>query len=190
MCVTIIARMQNLFEVARMKKLSIVSLLVFAVSLHAQQKRQPCMLMPEARQFDFWVGSWKVYVTGTKQVAGHSEIQIISGGCGILENWTGAGGDEGKSINYFHPTQHEWQQVWVGSGNNPNRVQVFVHGEYKDGTMRFDGQKIMPQGNLVKVRFRFVNLGDRVEQIHETSEDGTTWTKSYDFTYVRDEAGK
>ncbi len=60
----------------------------------------PCMIDPHAREFDFWAGDWDVYVTGTNTLAGQSAVQVISGGCALLENWTSSA-STGKSINYY-----------------------------------------------------------------------------------------
>src|SRR3954469_1217557 len=62
----------------------------------------PCVNNPRAREFDFWIGEWDVYVTGTKNYAGHSLIQMISGGCAVLENWDSPN-SSGKSINFIDP---------------------------------------------------------------------------------------
>jgi hypothetical protein len=143
----------------------------------------PCMANKQAREFDFWVGEWKVYVTGTKQVAGHSVIQRIAGGCAILENWTSNNAmNNGKSINFIDPVTNKWKQSWAGGG-----VQEFVNGEYKDGAMRFTFETTGPQNQKLIGRFTFYNQsnGD-VRQFNETSADnGNTWATSYDFTYVK-----
>ncbi len=72
--------------------------------------RFPCMINPKAREFDFWVGDWDVYVTGTKNYAGHNTIQVISGGCALLENWENSAGT-GKSINFIVPLTNKWKQT-------------------------------------------------------------------------------
>jgi len=51
----------------------------------------PCMHNTQAREFDFWIGDWDAYVTGTTQLAGQSHIEMASGGCMILEHWTSKG---------------------------------------------------------------------------------------------------
>ena len=38
----------------------------------------PCMSNPRAREFDFWIGDWEVYVTGTKSYAGHNKIEMVA----------------------------------------------------------------------------------------------------------------
>ena len=144
----------------------------------------PCYQDKRSREFDFWIGDWDVYVTGTSSYAGHSVIQQISGGCAILENWQSAI-SEGKSLNFIDDSTHKWKQVWVGS--YPNGKQDFVDGEYKDSVMRFTFTTPDAQGHVMQGKFSFFNQGpDQVRQLNETSPDnGKTWTASYDFTYKR-----
>lgn len=146
---------------------------------------QPCLNIEQARQFDFWIGEWDAYVTGTTNLAGHSHIDLSSGGCMILENWTSAGNVpfSGKSMNFVDPASGKWKQVWVGSSGI--NVQEFLNGEYRDGAMRFEFEQDTPSGKT-HVHFYFYNEGaDQVRQVHETSTDGKTWTTNYDFTYKR-----
>ena len=141
----------------------------------------PCMVNPQARLFDFWIGDWDVYVTGTKNYAGHNVIQSISRGCALLENWDNTGGS-GKSINYIDPVTNKWKQAWAGSGG----IQEFVNGEYKDGAMRFEFETANPGGPKILGRFIFYNeKPGQVRQFNEVSADGgKTWTTQYDFTYI------
>ncbi|MFN8335887.1 MAG: tetratricopeptide repeat protein [Cyclobacteriaceae bacterium] len=146
----------------------------------------PCMGNEQARQFDFWVGEWDAYVTGTNNLAGHSKIEIASGGCMILENWTSVGGPfSGKSMNFVDPASGKWKQVWVGS--NGLNVSEFLNGEYREEAMRFECEMTNPQGVKSQVHFYFFNQGaDQIRQFHETSADGgKTWVTTYDFTYKR-----
>ncbi len=98
----------------------------------------PCMGSAKAREFDFWIGEWDAFVRGTNNLAGHSKIEMASGGCMILENWTSIGSPfSGKSMNFVDPVSGKWKQIWVGSGQTPNASE-FLNGEYRDGAMRFD----------------------------------------------------
>ena len=144
----------------------------------------PCMKDPHAREFDFWAGEWNVYPTGTKTLVGESSVQIISGGCALLENWTSPA-STGKSINYIDPVTNKWKQAWAGSYSKG--IQEFINGEYKDSAMRFVFEYKDAQGHRIIGRFIFYNEGpDQVRQFNETSaDDGKTWTTSYDFTYIR-----
>lgn len=150
----------------------------------------PCSLDPKARVFDFWIGEWDAYVTGTQKLAGHSIIQAASGGCMILENWTStAPRYAGKSMNFIDAATGKWQQVWVGSEGRGQHV--FVNGEYRDSAMRFDFEQKGSDGKFHKGRFTFYNQGPgQVRQLNEVSNDeGKTWQTQYDLTYIRKKQG-
>ncbi len=153
----------------------------------ATENAFPCMQQKQLREFDFWIGEWTAYITGTDQIAGFSRIDIASGGCMILENWTSAGNIPfaGKSINFIDDATGKWKQIWIGS--NAPSISEFVNGGYRDGAMRFEFEQKTPQGNKQLVHFIFYNKGaDQVRQHHKTStDDGKTWNSTYDFTYKR-----
>ncbi len=156
----------------------------------AEQNAMPCLSLSQARQFDFWIGEWDAYVTGTQNLAGHSRIERASGGCMILENWTSRGNVpfEGKSMNFVDPSTNKWKQVWIGS--NGLNVTEFLNGEYRDGAMRFEFETTNAQNQKQLVHFYFFNESpDQVRQLHEiSSDDGKTWVTTYDFTYKRRKA--
>jgi hypothetical protein len=54
-----------------------------------------------SRQFDFWVGHWRVTEHG--KLAGDNRIEPILDGCALLENWTGAKGGAGKEPELLRP---------------------------------------------------------------------------------------
>jgi hypothetical protein len=164
---------------------ALLFLMIFASSTALAQPSTSCMDIPRAREFDFWIGEWDAFVTGTSNLAGNSKIEIASGGCMILENWTSVGQPfSGKSINYVDPTTLKWKQVWVGS--NGLNVSEFLNGEYSDGAMRFEFEQKTKDGSAQKVKFHFYNIGkDEVRQLHQTSADGQNWKTTYDFTYKR-----
>ena len=150
----------------------------------------PCMRNAQLRQFDFWVGTWDVYPRGTNRLAGESIIEVASGGCMILENWTSKGPApfSGKSVNYVNPATATWEQLWIGSeGVNRNNPQKFVNGVYREGAMRFEFEQWTEDGKKQTGRFTFFHEGpDQVRQFNEVSDDGgKTWTTVYDFVYKR-----
>jgi hypothetical protein len=150
----------------------------------------PCMDDKKARQFDFWIGDWDVYKNGTDKLAGISKIEMASGGCMILENWTSKGPTpfNGKSMNYVNPSNGKWEQLWIGSdGIHNNNPQKFVDGEYRDNAMRFTFEQFSSDNKKQIGRFIFYNNGpDEVRQFNEVSSDeGKTWTTVYDFIYKR-----
>ena len=150
----------------------------------------PCMDIPQAREFDFWVGEWDVYPNGAATLVGHSKIEMAAGGCMILENWTAVGPmpHTGKSMNYINSVTGKWEQFWIGSGGlTVSNPQKFVNGEYRDGAMRFEFEQTGRSGQKQIGRFIFFNEGpDQVRQFNEVSTDGgKTWTTVYDFVYKR-----
>jgi tetratricopeptide (TPR) repeat protein len=143
----------------------------------------PCETSPQARQFDFWVGSWEVR-TPDGQRAGTNQIQRILAGCALLENWKGAKGGTGKSLNTFNQYTGKWQQTWVDDAGD---ITEFVDGEYKDQVMRFRAETKSADGKVLLRHLSFFNLGaDKVRQFSEQSTDGgKTWSTEYDLTYTR-----
>src|SRR2546423_9889074 len=98
----------------------------------------------ERHRFDFWLGAWNVTTEGGTKV-GESVIETASNGCAILENWAGARGGRGKSLNSYNPEQKEWQQFWIGSGGGGNEDP----SRQKDGqrTNFFMKRETSPQKN-------------------------------------------
>ena len=160
--------------------------IVFANAIFAQQKAtsnaKPCSARPEYRQLDFWIGDWDVKVTAQNQAAGTSSIQLILGDCVILENWTGAGGTNGKSFNSFNRATNKWQQTWVDDKGG----LLEFSGDYKDGAMHYLATTTT-KGQKVLQRMTLFNLSpDQMRQFGERStDDGKTWSVMYDLTYSR-----
>jgi hypothetical protein len=148
----------------------------------------PCRTAPEHHQFDFWIGVWDVTpwqapAPTPQQKMGVNDVHPILEHCVISENWSGAGGGEGKSYNYYDPNLKHWRQVWVA-----DRGGVLDYtGDYRDGAMRFLGWTLDPKGNRVEQRLTFFNVApDTVRQLFESSTDGgKTWKSGFDGRYVR-----
>ncbi len=167
-----------------MKKLLLIIFTGLCFSALAQQK-SPCADEPHTHDFDFWIGEWDVYKTGTQSPSvGHSVVQSISGSCALLENWTSTQGNTGKSINYYNTATGKWEQDWIGSDGVPQR---YLNGEYKDSVMRFSYETTNPQGKKVTGNFKFYYIDkNTVRQYQDViNDDGKTVTVSYDLTYVR-----
>ena len=141
----------------------------------------PCESQSQHRQFDYWIGEWNVKMQNAK--VAESSIQRIIGGCVIYENYSQADGFTGKSFNFYDSSLKKWRQTWVDSGGN---VSEFV-GEFKDGSLHYEGESHRSDGSRVLRKMIFYNLGpDRVRQYSERSTDGgKTWSVAYDITYER-----
>jgi len=81
----------------------IFSLIIFPVMVLAQAPEEPCSI-PEAHQFDFWVGNWTAEWTDAdgNSVHGSNHVKRLFEGCVIEENFDGRPGTEliGKSFIY------------------------------------------------------------------------------------------
>ena len=154
----------------------------------AERNQAPCDYRSENRQFDFWLGDWKVVTTREHTPAGHSHIERTIGNCVIWENWTSLGqsGYSGKSYNIYNVDLKRWEQFWVDNRGD----MIHFHGGLVDGVMDFSTDAV-PQadGKTLTRRLRFYDLGaNRVRQFSQASTDaGKTWTDEYDFTYQRAE---
>lgn len=161
----------------------LISLLLLATAVSAQQPAaQPPAPPAESAQFDFWVGEWEVTGKAGK-VVGHSRIEKMAGGWGLLENWESPGAP-GKSLNAWNLAQKCWQQFWVGSGGG---ILELRGGLDAQGRMVLQGESPSPRGGTQLNRITWTpNPDGTVRQFWETSADaGATWQPSFDGLYRR-----
>ena len=140
----------------------------------------PCKASPQFREFDFWIGEWDAKNPQGVTV-GSSSIQLILGQCIIFENWA-TPVSNGKSFNVFNSTDKKWHQTWVDDKG------TFTHyiGGLSDGKMILDSDS-MVGGKKTIGRMTFSKLpnGDVHQQGENSTDDGKTWTTTFDFTYIR-----
>jgi hypothetical protein len=101
---------------------------------HVRERVFPCEAMPEAGDFDFWLGEWEVRAPDGS-LAGHNTITKRNGGCLVQEEWRGGGASTGTSVSFFQPSRGQWRQVWTGS----NGTMFDISGGLVDGAMRMEG---------------------------------------------------
>jgi hypothetical protein len=133
------------------------------------------------RQFDFWVGNWDVTVGG--KPAGENRIERILEGCGLLENWSGAGGMSGKSLNFYDPDREQWHQTWVDDRGG----SLGLDGAFVGGSMVLTGTQKDQAGKTTLNRITWTALpSGQVRQLWEASSDnGKSWTIAFDGLYTR-----
>jgi hypothetical protein len=150
------------------------------------QNPKPCA-QAEHRQFDFWIGEWTVTGPGGK-LAGSNRIERIEGGCGLQENWTGAGGGTGRSLNAWSPQDGKWHQTWLSNQG----LWLELAGGLRDGAMVMEGRTIDRKKQTVLERVTWTPQPDgRVRQFWEQSRDGgKTWTVAFDGMYSREKPGR
>ena len=141
----------------------------------------PACIAPEFRQFDFWLGHWKV--TNPKGVqVGTSEISRVSEGCAVRERWMSAGGQEGTSLNYYDQSDKQWHQDWVGADG----TILHLHGGLKDGVMVLTDEVVGGTSSVIN-KITYTPLPDKkVRQEWDLSKDhGKTWQTSFLGTYEK-----
>jgi hypothetical protein len=143
---------------------------------------KPCAA-PEHRQFDFWVGHWRVSPTGQDKVVAESLVESLYGGCAVRENWAPKSNPGGGSLNAYVPAERAWRQTWVGSSGE----RVDFKGGWTGKAMVLTGDWPEPDGKPRIVRMTYTAAPDgSVRQLGEESHDaGKTWGPSFDFTYRR-----
>jgi len=142
---------------------------------------KPCSAA-EDRQFDFWVGNWRVTDPQGK-FAGTNDVTVEYGGCVVQEHWRGAGGDVGSSFNAYRPSTKMWHQTWV---DNQGQV-ILLDGTYADNVMTLSGPFKTRKGKTAVNRIRWTRIdGDHVRQLWDYSLDGgKSWTVAFDGLYSR-----
>jgi len=101
-----------------MEKLKALFLALIWLNLSFMLAQTPCNCCEEThRQFDFWIGDWVVKDT-TGTVVGKNFITKIEDDCVLKEQWTGASGTTGTSMNYFDKADSTWNQLWLDNGGN------------------------------------------------------------------------
>ena len=140
---------------------------------------------PENRQFDFWLGHWTVTANG--QVAGDSRIESILDGCAVLETWTGASGNRGKSLNVFNRALGAWEQFWIDSAGDRLLLRGGMRGDGALGkSMVLDNvHEAGTDARRERITWTALPAGG-VRQLWEMSMDGgATWKVEFDGLYTR-----
>jgi hypothetical protein len=168
--------------------LTLLAALAIPGAVHSESQTQAqtppapaCSDAVKSHQFDFWVGEWDVTEGG--EAAGTNSVRAIVDGCVVQENWRGARGSAGTSLNYYDPRDAHWHQHWVWR----NGTTLELAGDYADHRMVLEGDSPMRDGGTVHQRVTwFDNPDGTVRQLWEQSKDGgATWEVAFDGLYRR-----
>lgn len=163
----------------------LIGLAAVYIDAVAQNNPKPCSV-PEARQFDFWIGEWQLTWDdgkGGKAVGSNSVTQLFDG-CVIQENFKDtAQSFFGISVSTYSTLLNKWQQTWV---DNQGAYLDFV-GEFKDGKMTLERSFTTAKGKKISQRMIFYNISrDEMDWNWEKSDDeGKTWTVAWKIHYKR-----
>jgi tetratricopeptide (TPR) repeat protein len=165
------ADFENIKSDARFKKMKEI----------VEQKTKPCMFSPEARQFDFWIGDWDVFVGGNK--VGENLVELEVKGCTLVENWKNGSGGLGKSLNVYNASTKKWKQFYVDSTGSVLEFE----GEFKDKIMSLKGETVGANGAKTLHILDFHDLPDKTVRQHwrQSTDEGKTWNSIWDSIYKK-----
>lgn len=157
--------------------------LIFTTSTLAAADSSPCATNPENRQFDYWLGKWKIGGAGSS-ANGHSTVSLSLDKCLVVEDWNGGRGHFGQNVFGYSADDKSWYGLFA---DNEGRVHVFTSGKVASGSAELEGASRGPNGESVLNRVKIVRLSsDKVEQIWEKSTDkGATWSLAFRGEYSR-----
>jgi hypothetical protein len=148
----------------------------------ARRNAHPCTLASEYRQFDYWLGEWNVEANGQRIAT--SSIQAILDDCVVFENYHSLRyAYDGKSFSIYDIAKKHWEQRYVDTAGASHEWVGGLEGDH----MRFFWHHNDAAGKPVVERMTYLKEGlDKVRQLIEaSSDDGKTWTTTYDGLYTR-----
>ncbi|HET9694018.1 MAG TPA: hypothetical protein VFP48_06515 [Steroidobacteraceae bacterium] len=135
----------------------------------------------EHRQFDFWLGDWRVHrPDGT--LAGLNRIQPEYGGCVVHERYATGKGYSGESLNVYDAARKVWHQTWVDSDG----LLLTLEGGWNGKAMVLEGDSV--QRNGVRSRQRITwspNPDGSVRQLWESADAKGAWSVVFDGRYTK-----
>ena len=124
------------------------------------------------RQFDFWIGEWRVQKPdGT--FAGTNKIDKEYGGCVIHEHYLTGRGYSGESLNIYDASRKVWHQSWVDNTG----TLLLLEGGLK-------GKNMVLEDHANRITWT-PNADGSVRQLWETSDGKGSWQTVFDGHYTR-----
>jgi hypothetical protein len=144
---------------------------LLASGAHAAPPPAPCS-SPEHRQFDFWIGDWRVSKPDGS-LAGINRITQEYGTCVIHERYVTGKGYSGESLNAYDAVRKVWHQTWVDSDG----LLLTLEGHW-------DGKKMILEGAKQRITWT-PNADGSVRQLWESADARGTWTVVFDGRYTK-----
>jgi hypothetical protein len=163
-----------------MKQLLLAFLGIAVTAGHAAPPPPACSA-PENRQFDFWVGDWRVHKPDGS-LAGINRISLEYGGCVIHERYVTGKGYSGESLNTWDSARKVWHQTWVDSSG----LLLTLEGRWDGKSMVLEGESPGPGGAVTRQRITWTpNADGSVRQLWEAGDGKGGWTVAFDGRYTR-----
>lgn len=144
---------------------------LLASSGHAAPAPSPCS-SPEHRQFDFWIGEWRVSKPDGS-FAGTNRITLEYGKCVIHERYVTGKGYSGESLNAYDAVRKVWHQTWVDTDG----LLLTLEG-------RWDGKNMVLEGAKQRITWT-PNADGSVRQLWESVDARGAWTVVFDGRYTK-----
>lgn len=157
--------------------------ILFLPTLHGQSFLSNPEAQKKIHEFDFWLGEWVVYKTGTDTIGGYSRIESILDSVGLQEHYQPVSGPyRGTSINKYNFAEKQWEQFWVDNSG----LTLHITGNREGNKMVLSNTAKTLQGGTIHNRISWYDNEDQtVRQVWERSQDGKKWNKVFDGTYRR-----
>lgn len=126
------------------------------------------------RNFDFWLGKWKVTTPSRPKWRADSEITLGNHGCSIHEAYKTPQGYAGTSVNFYDRTKKQWHQTWVDNQGNP----LYLNGN-------FDGNNMVLSDGKNEITWTPLEDGRVRQHWQVIEEDGETKKTAFDGYYER-----
>ena len=135
------------------------------------------------REFDFWLGRWRVEIADGRH-AGDNHIERQIAGCVLVERWSSVNGGGGASFNFVDPGSGQWRQFWVSPG-----LTIDIEGGLQDESMVMTGKiRYHNQPHDFDFRGTWTPMADgRVRQYFEEAREPGTWQPWFEGFYTRTE---
>jgi hypothetical protein len=149
-------------------------------------------LPPEARQFDFWIGTWSVNLrihqrdlSWKDEVKAEARIHSILRGKALLELWDG-GGIKGMSLRYFDTTRRTWV-MWLDWPGRNRSGSFRMEGAFRHGRAEFEAKRLEADGGEVITRYTFSDITDRSLRWDDafSRDGGRTWSHNWIMEFTR-----
>jgi len=162
-----------------MIRLLVLLLAVATLTSHAGNPA-PCS-SAEHRQFDFWIGEWRVYTPDGK-LSGINRITAEYGGCVIHERYVTGRGYSGESLNGYDAARKLWHQTWVDDSG----LLLLLEGRWDGKSMILEGDAPDSKGVMRRQRITWTPAADgTLRQVWEARDDKGAWTVVFDGRYSR-----
>ncbi|MCI0448362.1 MAG: DUF1579 domain-containing protein [Chlorobi bacterium] len=164
----------------------LASIAIFLSYKIAYSQTESTCNLPEASQFDFWLGEWNLewYDKDGKIQTGTNIIAKVLSGCVIEENFSNSDNTFiGRSFSVYNANKKVWLQTWVDNASG----YLDFSGAFENGKMILSRKGLNRAGKEVMQRMVFYDISqNELYWNWESSEDdGKTWHLLWKIHYKR-----